>query len=45
MERSGLRFENFSHKECKIAKQKKFVFFVEFCLTSRIFSVSVLLSA
>ena len=37
MERNGLRFENFWHQGYKIAGK--------FCLTSRIFLVSVLLSA
>ena len=37
--------KTFAHKECRIAAQKKKKFFGEFCPTSRIFLVSVLLSA
>ena len=32
MERSGLRFETFAHKRCKIAAQKKVVFLANFVL-------------
>ena len=35
----------FAHKRCKIAAQKKVIYFGKFCLTSRIFLVSVLLYA
>ena len=36
--------ETLAYKGCKITPQKKFAFFIKFCLTSRIFLVSVLLS-
>ena len=46
MERSGLRFENFSLiKGVKLPRKKKVCFCGKFCLPSRIFLVSVLLSA
>ena len=46
MRRNGLRFENFSQKGCESAVQYFIYFFPgKFCLTCRIFSVSVLLSA
>ena len=46
MKSGGLRFENFFFiNGVKIATQKKIYFFGEFCPTSRIFLVSVLLSA
>ena len=34
MERSGLRFETFAHKECKIAVSKKFFYIVFFFICS-----------
>ena len=37
MERSGLRFENFTNKGCKIAGQKKKIIFGKFCLTEQDF--------
>ena len=46
LETSGLRFETFTHKGCKIAAQKKSFFSsANFALLSRILLVSVLLSA
>ena len=37
--------KTYAHKECKIVAQKKSLFFGEFCLTSKICLVSVLISA
>ena len=45
MERRVSDLKNLAHKGWKVAAQKKFVFFGEFCLTRRIFLVSVLKSA
>ena len=45
MGRGGLRFDNFCSKRVYNRRAKKSLFFGEFCLTSRIFLVSVLLSA